>query len=177
VWRARPFPSVGVFAMLDQSPQFPVGLKAMPLAFHGSREGLLLSLGLLALAAFFAVRQRAEKLARADDLSGEDARYFARKDKRRYSNSAVMGLIAVGIAAGTLIDPRESHVHRRVFAGIWLAVLSLVLVLVAMAIVDAFATYAYAVRHRQALADERLVLDYEIKREAARLRNDDASSN
>jgi cytochrome c oxidase subunit IV len=127
--------------------------------------GLILAGGLLALSASFAYRQWIERNERTDELPAIDARYFEGKDSRRFGNSAIMAMIAVGIAAGVVIDPRAGRLQRQTWAAIWAVILILVLVLVVLALIDAFATYQYGMRQRQALADERLVLEYDLRRQ------------
>jgi hypothetical protein len=77
-----------------------------------------------------------------------------------------MFLISIGIAAGSIINPRAGDWQRRSWAGIWAAILLLVFALVLVAVVDAIATFRYGLRQRQALADERLVLEYEFRKHA-----------
>jgi hypothetical protein len=130
----------------------------------GIGAGLTLSVCVFALAAYFAYRQWVERRDRADDLSEDDARYFGGKDARRFGNSVIMSILSVGMVAGTLINPRDGDWQRRSWAGIWAAILLLVFALVLVALVDAIATFRYGLRQRQALADERLVLEYEFRR-------------
>ena len=136
----------------------------MPLA-AGAREGLILGAFLIALSTYFAVRQWKERRDRDEDISDDDRRYFDGKDRRRFANSAVMALIAVGIMVLGWTDPRRPRPVKLAFAGVLVGVSLLVLVLIILAVIDWFATAAYAARHRKKLAEERLaVLEEEVKR-------------
>jgi hypothetical protein len=118
--------------------------------------GLVLSVLVIAIAGFLALRQLHECGERAPELSDADALHFARQDVRRIAGAAVMALLGLGILVGTHINPRAGgRPQRLLFAGVWLAVFLLITVLLGLAWRDWKATFAYARRHRRALAEER----------------------
>jgi membrane protein implicated in regulation of membrane protease activity len=136
----------------------------MPLAASGTRESLVLSAALVAIAAYFAVRQWRERRGRPTKLDAADARHFARQDWRRGLGSAVMTLIAIGLVVGTRLDPRAGRLERRLFLAVWLGVIALLSLLLVLAMLDWLAIRDYARRHRDALADERYAALVEERR-------------
>lgn len=122
--------------------------------------------GVLAVAAFFSWRQFVERSSRDDDLSGEDADYYARRDFRRLLGTSTLGLIGVGMLAGSLIAPRS---HPIAFVSVWLVVGLLVCVSLVLALIDMMANHRYAKRHLRLLLDERRSLvQEELRRHLAK---------
>ena len=142
----------------------------MKAADLGRNEGLALAVGVVAVAAYFAVRQWLDRRRRDPGLSPEDADHYARQDVRRWAGSVIMALLAVGLVVGTRIDIRAGRPQRQLFSAVWLAEVVLLLVLPALALADWLATRRYARRHREALADERarVLEDYRRRRREGR---------
>jgi hypothetical protein len=124
----------------------------------GAIPGVVLTVTLAALAIVSASRQLAERRGRSRGLSAEDAAYFRGKDHRRLAASAVMLLVVGGMAVGLLVDPRRDPDAARLWVASWSTVLSLLLVLVALATWDWLALHGYARRHRSTLQRERELL-------------------
>lgn len=130
----------------------------MPAAPSGAREGIVIATGVLTLAVAFAWRQWVERRGREGDLGQADEDYFARKDRRRFAGTAILGLIGVGMIVGSLIDHRASKAAGQTFVWIWFGVVALVCISIVLALLDWLACRDYAVRHRDALLHERRVL-------------------
>ena len=145
----------------------------MAVADPGAREGIAIAAGVLALSAIFAWRQWAERRARDEAMSEEDASYFHLRSSRRWAGTACLGLIGAGMLAGSLIEPTKQN--RWVFLGVWLAVSLLVLAALILAMLDWGANRRYALRLRKLLAEERrTILEEEVRRRiAARNANGD----
>lgn len=140
----------------------------MPVPNSGAREGLAIAAGVLALSALLAWRQWRERQSRDDeeDLSAEDALYFARRDYRRWVGTTILALIGAGMFGGSLLDPRA---NRIAFLAIWLGVGGLVCVSLVLAMIDWSANRGYALRHRKLLIQERrAMIEEEIRRRLAR---------
>ncbi|HEV3120455.1 MAG TPA: hypothetical protein VGY53_01065 [Isosphaeraceae bacterium] len=121
-----------------------------------SLASLVLSLVVIAIAAILAVWQAHERRERDPELSEDDALHYARQDVRRFAGAAVMTLLGIGVLVGTRINARiGGRPQRLLFAGVWLAVFLLIMILLVLAWRDWLATFAYARRHRRALAEER----------------------
>jgi len=136
----------------------------MPPATAGVSEGLAMSAGVLAVTAMLAWMQWREQKSQDDDLSVDDAHYFARRNQRRNLGTSILGLIGAGMFAGSLFDPRA---NRWAFLITWLAIGGLVCVLLVLAMFDWTANRAYARRHIRLLAAERrAILEVELKRRA-----------
>ncbi|MBX6312806.1 MAG: hypothetical protein IRY99_07810 [Isosphaeraceae bacterium] len=129
--------------------------------------GPILAVVVLAVAAYFAVRQEIDRRRREADLSEADALHFARQDVRRFLGSVVMLLIAAGMVAGTLFDPRASRAAGRLFLAIWAGMGVLLCLLFWLAVHDWLSIRAYARRHRRALAEERAAALAEQQRRQA----------
>lgn len=139
----------------------------MPADHDGELPGLALSLVVLAAAAFMARRQWAERGRRSTTLGEDDARHFARQDIRRFLGTALMAILAAGIAFGSRLGPIRDRAEARFFARTWVAIAVLCAALLGLALADWLATHAYARRHRRALADERRALmEEEVRRRA-----------
>jgi hypothetical protein len=130
----------------------------------GAIPGVLLTVALAALAVVSAGRQLAERRGRSRELSPEDAAYFRGKDHRRLAASAVMLLVVAGMAVGLGTNPRTGPDAARLWVGAWSTVLSLFLLLMALALWDWLALHGYARRHRSTLLREREGILEEITR-------------
>lgn len=141
----------------------------------GVRIGLALAAGLLTLAYAFAWKQKADRQARAgEDLSSEDASYFARRDVRRTAGTIILALIGFGMLAGSMLHPRRQGM---LFIGTWLAVGGLVCVSLVLALIDWGANRGFALRHRRMLIEERRALiEAELRRRLGRMRDDNGEA-
>ncbi len=133
---------------------------------------VMMSLGIILIAAFLGLRQWYEKQARESDLSDLDRRYFARQDLRRGLGVAVMLLIAAGISIGARIELRVNGRANLSYVIVWLAVIGLLVVMVTLAGLDWLATRVYARRLRRSIARERIELLRELIRESAPAHSD-----
>lgn len=149
--------------------------------------GAALAALLLGLAAFFGWRQRQTMRTVRDDvtLSRADRRYLWQQALRRLCGSALMvvfagfliGWLCVGQGLSDLAPaadqpdaaamPDSAKDSLRFFAVYWMAALLVLLALLALAVLDLWATARYGMRHRQQLAADRQVA---LEEEAARLR-------
>ena len=118
----------------------------------GAREGLVMAAGVLAVTAYFSWRQVAERGSRGENLSVEDAEYYARRDWRRLLGTSGLGLMGLGILVGSLIPPRA---HPIAFVCVWLGVGLLVVTSLILALFDIRANRRYADRHHRLLMEER----------------------
>ena len=94
----------------------------------------------LLAAALMAYRQRAERAKRPPASIVDDARYYARQDVRRFVGTALMLMLAAGLAIGSTLGPIRDRVEARFFARTWVAVATLVGSLLALALADWLAT-------------------------------------
>ncbi|HEV3163965.1 MAG TPA: hypothetical protein VGZ22_08020 [Isosphaeraceae bacterium] len=129
----------------------------MRLFDSAASTSLVIALFVIFAVAFLAWRQWRERQSRSPELSDADTDHFSRQDTRRLLGTIVLGLIAVGLVVGTRIplNPPPSRLIRRFFAGVWMAVILLLLVALVLAWLDIKATRLYARRHRHAIAEER----------------------
>jgi hypothetical protein len=118
--------------------------------------GFLLAAILVVLAGIFGYRQWADRARRGREMSDEDHVHYARQDSRRFAGSVLMVLTALAMAFGLAINPRASLDHARLWILVWFGVLGMVCVMVMLAFLDWIAIQSFAVRHRRALAQERL---------------------
>ena len=136
----------------------------MPPAQQTAAVSLAISIGVTFIAVALGLRQWHERRQRETDLSGLDASHFVRQDLRRGLGVVVMLLLAVGLSAGSRLDPRLGGKANPVFVDVWLGVFLLILILLGLAVLDWVATRLYARRHRRAMARERLeILRDEVK--------------
>jgi membrane-bound metal-dependent hydrolase YbcI (DUF457 family) len=126
--------------------------------------GLWIAACLLSLAIAFFVLQYRERRQRGPELSPEDHAYFRAKDARRFSGSLLMTLIAVGMIAGLVLNPRRDPATRDAWAVTWIVVLVLVGLLMVLAVWDWMALRAYAWRHRRLLDRERSTVIDSLRR-------------
>lgn len=153
--------------------------------------GVLLVIALLALSVYFARRQFAVlRRLRASDFPVDDEHlYERRKARRRLVSCALTLLLAVLIAslllcwestAGRVIRERagvdpsvpptaEQRLLVRVWGGLWLGVLVVMLVVLALAAADLWATRRFAQRQYRKIADDRRAM---IRRQITRLRQE-----
>ena len=140
----------------------------MPRASSAAMTGLALAAALVVLAAYFAIRQWLDRRDRGPDLAAADADYLRRQDRRRWLGSAVMVLLAAGIAFGSWINPRASRAAGRLFGATWLGVITLLSAWLTLAILDWRATQVYARRRLKELIGQRgaALEDYRRRRAA-----------
>ncbi len=162
---------------------------------NGSDEvviGLLLAVVLFALALFYGSRQVAalRKLRQDETLPDEECRYERRKAWRRLVSCGlmlVMALLVTGLQfyaapARHIADERgplgvdevpdltaQEKTFLRVYFGSWIAVLLLLLVVLALAALDLWATRRYGLRQYRKLSEDRRAM---VRRQADRLRQE-----
>jgi hypothetical protein len=118
-------------------------------------SSMLISSGITLVAIFLALRQWYEWRARALDLSDDDRGYFFRQDVRRGLGVVVMLVLAGGLYLGSRIPPQVAGHASLTFVQVWLAIGSLIIVMLGLALLDWISTRLYARRHHRALALER----------------------
>jgi hypothetical protein len=118
-------------------------------------SSLLTSSGITLIAAFLGIRQWYEWRARESDLSYRDRVYFFRQDVRRGLGVAVMLILAAGLYFGSRIPPRVAGHANLTFIQVWLAIVSLIMVMLGLALLDWISTRLYARRQHRSLASER----------------------
>ena len=152
--------------------------------------GVLLAVLLLTLALTFGARQVASlrRLRQADGLPEEEHRYERRKAWRRLVSCGLM-LIMAGLLGGLQFyaSPAQEMADERVrleadeaptwtaqekffvraYFGSWIAVLVVLLVLLALAGVDLWATRRYGLRQYRKIAEDRRAM---IQRQVNRMR-------
>jgi hypothetical protein len=138
-------------------------------------KSLLLSAGIVLIAAFLGLWQWYEWRARESSLPDVDRRYFARQDRRRGLGVAVIVVLALGLSVGARIAPLSGRRANVAFVTIWLAILALLAFLVALALLDWLETRRYARRQRRSMAQARSQMLRETLRESARRQPDGAS--
>jgi hypothetical protein len=139
----------------------------MALSQPTATVSLVLAIGVTVVAGVLALRQRYERRHREPQLSEDDARHFARQDFRRAVAGVVMVLLALGVAIGARIEPKQAGRANPWFLAVWLAVFTLIFVLLWLALLDWIATWIYGRRHRRAIARERLQFLREEQRRRA----------
>jgi hypothetical protein len=152
---------------------------------------VLLVVGLVALAVYFGRRELAAlRRLRGETLPDEEHRYERRKALRRLVSCALMlvlaallvGLLVYGTEAQELAQEREGFdaedapaftpqqkLFLRVWGGMWIAFLVLLLVVLALAAVDLWATRVYGLRQYRKLSEDRRAM---IQRQANRIRQE-----
>ena len=118
-------------------------------------NSLLISSGVAMIAVFLGLRQWYEWRAREQDLSEHDRRYFFRQDVRRGLGVTVMLILAAGLYFGSRIPARVDGHANLTFVQVWLAIISLIIVMLGLALLDWISTRIYARREQRALASER----------------------
>lgn len=124
---------------------------------------LALPFGVMTAALALAWMQSRQRRFRGEGLSPEDVEYFARQDRRRFLGAAVMGLLALGVAAGLSDNFPRNREGGRIFGAIWLFNSALALGLLAIAMFDWRANFRYAHRQIARLQAERRVLMDELR--------------
>lgn len=125
--------------------------------------GMIFAVIVMAVAAVLAYRQWGARRRRETAGLPPDAEHFRAQDRRRWSVCLLMALAAAGIATGATINPREGIERSRWFALVWLIVLGLAFAMVALAVIDWFATAAYARRQVKLIREERQALMVEVR--------------
>jgi len=110
-----------------------------------------LALGVAMIAAFLGLRQWYEHRGRPESPSAEDDVHFHRQDVRRWAGVVVMLALALDVLWGSWVEPRIANRGNPWFGVVWLVVLSLIVVMLALAFFDLLATRKYARRHRRDL--------------------------
>jgi len=110
-----------------------------------------LALGVAMIAAFLGLRQWYERRGRSEPSSAEDDAHFRRQDLRRWLGVAVMLVLALDVFAGSWVEPRIGGRGNPWFGVVWLVVLSLIVLMLALAFFDLLATRRYARRQRRDL--------------------------
>ncbi|MDR3637190.1 MAG: hypothetical protein P4L84_25525 [Isosphaeraceae bacterium] len=128
----------------------------MPSAKQTRNAGLAVSLFVAVAAAGLALRQRSERLKRSAELDDADSRHFRTQDRRRAWGAVLMILLALGVSVGSRVPHLAGGRSNPAFLFTWLAVFLLVLVLLALAFIDLWATRIYGRRQHHALVRERL---------------------
>lgn len=147
----------------------------MPRADDIPSASLGLAAGLSLIALFLALREWYERKAREQYLSPADELHFWHQDVRRRLGVGVLIAIAVLALAGSRIEPRAAGRANLVFVVLWLAVLTLIVVLLGLALADLLATRSYARRHRGEMLRESIEA---IRQQAsARARNEENGSH
>ena len=118
-------------------------------------SSLLISSGITLIAVFLGLRQWYDWRARDSDLSDLDRGYFFRQDVRRGLGVAVMLVLAVGLYFGSRIPPQVAGNANLTFVQVWLAITSLIIVMLGLALLDWISTRLYARRQHRMLASER----------------------
>jgi hypothetical protein len=128
-------------------------------------SSLLISSGITLVAAFLGLRQWYECRAREPDISDRDRRYFFRQDVRRGLGVAVMFILALGLYFGSRIPPKVAGHANMTFVRVWLAISSLILVMLGLALLDWISTRLYARRqHRSLLSERQRILRETLRR-------------
>ncbi|GIW86977.1 MAG: hypothetical protein KatS3mg108_1301 [Isosphaeraceae bacterium] len=137
---------------------------------RGAAETLLIAAGLLTVDLLLVIAHLRERSRREAPLDDADRKYFANRDKRRWTGSVLMAVAAILMMATARIEPRGDLAASRLYVLLWLGVLTLVAGLLALALSDWVANRRYAARHRRQLIAERDRLVAEAAREARQRR-------
>jgi hypothetical protein len=172
----------------------------MPIANNLAVTSLALSIAIGGIALALGLLQWSQRQTRDAEVNDADRVYFIRQDWRRafgvllmliiavgiYVGSRIPPLIprapldpdvmqAVGIIAGTWVEPSiERHANPR-FLTVWLVVITLLVTLLGLALFDWIATRRYAHRLRRSMALERIEILRETFRRADTDRNGHAT--
>src|SRR4051794_15368751 len=120
----------------------------MPPAPEMTTASLILSSGVLFVAALLGWREWRDRRSRDPEPSPEDYAHFAGQDARRATGIVVLVLLAAGVAMGSRISPRLGNRANPQFVGIWLGVFVLIFVSLSLAMIDWMALRRYARRQR-----------------------------
>jgi hypothetical protein len=135
-------------------------------------SSLLISSGITLIAVFLGLRQWYEWRARGGDLSDGERRYYFCQDVRRGLGVAVMLILAAGLYFGSRIPPKVAGHANLTFVRAWLAIITLIVVMLGLALLDWISTRLYANRQYRSLASERR----RILRETLRKKHVDRNS-
>jgi hypothetical protein len=135
-------------------------------------SSLLISSGITLIAVFLGLRQWYESRARDGNLSDDERGYYFRQDVRRGLGVAVMLILAAGLYFGSRIPPKVAGHANLTFVRAWLAIITLIVVMLGLALLDWISTRLYANRQFRSLASERR----RILRETLRKKHVDRSS-
>jgi hypothetical protein len=130
-------------------------------------DSLLISCGLVLIAAFLGLRQWYERRAREPDLPEEDVVYFRRQDLRRAVGVLIILALSALLSVGSRMPPKLQGQWRLAFVEVWTGVIGLLAVLLSLALTDLMATRRYAQRKRRSMARERIRLIRGAIRESA----------
>ena len=139
---------------------------------------------LTALSLFYAWRQAMllRRLRGSHGLSGEEARWRRGQAWRRLAGSAVMLALAALMAwaalvmggeaqrladAGPAADTPAAHQFVRVYAGVWIAFLLLLIALIFLVAADIWSTRRFSMRQQRKILDDKRAM---LEREVARMR-------
>jgi hypothetical protein len=128
-------------------------------------DSLLISCGLVLIAAFLGLRQWYESRAREADLADDDRVYFRRQDRRRALGVAIILVLAAGLSLGSRMPLKLQGQANIAFVEVWAGVIALIVVLMILAMIDLLATRRYAQRQRRSMAQERIRLIRDAIRE------------
>jgi hypothetical protein len=137
----------------------------MPPARDLASDSLLISCGLVLIAAFLGLRQWYESRAREADLADDDRVYFRRQDRRRALGVAIILVLAAGLSLGSRMPLKLQGQANIAFVEVWAGVIALIVVLMILAMIDLLATRRYAQRQRRSMAQERIRLIRDAIRE------------
>ena len=137
----------------------------MPPARDLGSDSLLISCGLVLIAAFLGLRQWYESRAREADLADDDRVYFRRQDRRRALGVAIILVLAAGLSLGSRMPLKLQGQANIAFVEVWAGVIALIVVLMILAMIDLLATRRYAQRQRRSMAQERIRLIRDAIRE------------
>jgi Tfp pilus assembly protein PilV len=151
--------------------------------------GVVLAVGLLALALYYARRQLASlrKLRQEDALPDEERRYERRKAWRRLVSCGLMVIVAgllfglqfyaapaqemanerAGVDVQDLTPQQKFFI--RAYTGAWIALLLVLMVILALAAIDLWATRRYGLRQYRKLSEDRRAM---IQRQVNRMRQE-----
>lgn len=125
-----------------------------PTDFQEACRGL--ALGVTMIAAFLGLRQWYEYKGRGELDGPEEAAFYRRQDVRRGLGVAVMLTLAIEVFFGSSVEPQVGGRGNPRFVVVWLVVLSLIVVMLALALADWLATRAYGLRKRKAIFREQI---------------------
>jgi UDP-N-acetylmuramyl pentapeptide phosphotransferase/UDP-N-acetylglucosamine-1-phosphate transferase len=128
-------------------------------------SALISGLLLLAASAWLVWHVRQWRRVQAASITPEEYDYRWRQFRRRMQTSTMLGIIAVAIFFGVLLE--RWIIWKPFFVIYWLAVLLLLLWVMVLAMVDIWATKFYYDRLRNSYFHEKLKLEAELRRQQA----------
>jgi hypothetical protein len=157
----------------SHAASIPRGTAVDPIALT---SGIALSALLIAIAVYFAIRQRQTMVALRSDvgLSREDRHYLHRQAVRRLFNSALLVVLALMLLGGLFLEANLNALHPEepiaepgaplpenvkeslhLLAGYWIITMMVFLAVMLVAVLDLVATARYAAQQRRQLVDDR----------------------